>query len=78
MARIDTHELTHYSRQGLLHCMINSQMCSAKRPFLSFQVIEMKSHGKPTDIYSMGCFLIELTIGVPTKDTLKEKVGTRF
>jgi len=36
----------------------------------------MKPHGRPTDVYSLACFFLELTVGVPTEDTLQAKVCT--
>ena len=39
-----------------------------------FQVLAMKPHGRPTDVYGLGCCFLELTVGVPTKDTLQAKV----
>ena len=34
----------------------------------------MKPHGRPTDVYGLGCCFLELTVGVPTDDTLQAKV----
>ena len=31
-------------------------------------------HGTAVDIYSMGCFYLEMTVGVPVKDTVSQKV----
>ena len=28
----------------------------------------MKPHGKPADVYSLGPFLLELTVGAPSED----------
>ena len=42
--------------------------------FFIFQVLEQKPHGRPTDVYSLACFLLELTVGVPSQDTLEAKV----
>ena len=38
------------------------------------QVLGRKPHGRPADVYSLGCFLIELLVGVPSRDTLWEQV----
>lgn len=38
------------------------------------QVLDLKPHGRPTDVYSLGCCFLELTVDVPTKETLQEKV----
>lgn len=42
--------------------------------FVSPEVLDMKPHGRPTDVYGLGCCFLELTVGVPTKDTLQEKI----
>ena len=34
----------------------------------------MKPHGRPADVCNLACFLLELTVGVPSQDTLLEKV----
>lgn len=43
--------------------------------FIAPEVLNRQAHGRPADVYSMGCFLIELTIGVPTQDTLQKKIN---
>ena len=40
------------------------------------QVMKKEPHGRPADIYSVGCFMLELTVGVPSRDTLPQKVGS--
>ncbi|XP_068677665.1 uncharacterized protein [Montipora foliosa] len=45
------------------------------RGFSAPEVLNSLPHGRPADVYNMGCFLIELTIGVPTWDTLKKKIN---
>lgn len=42
--------------------------------FASPEVLEQKPHGRPADIYNLGCFLIELIVGVPSKDSLQEQI----
>lgn len=44
------------------------------RGFASPEVLKERPHGRPTDIYNLGCFLIELTVGVPSKDLLQEQI----
>ena len=39
------------------------------------KVLRQKPHGRPTDIYTLGCFLIELIVGVPSKESLQEQVS---
>lgn len=39
------------------------------------KVLEEKPHGRPTDIYTLGCFLIELIVGVPSEESLQEQVS---
>ena len=43
-------------------------------PDICLQVLGRKPHGRPADVYSLGCFLIELLVGVPSRDTLWEQV----
>ena len=43
-------------------------------PDIYLQVLGRKPHGRPADVYSLGCFLIELLVGVPSRDTLWEQV----
>ena len=42
--------------------------------FWIFQVLEERAHGRPADVYSLSCFLLELTVGVPSQETLEAKV----
>lgn len=42
--------------------------------FASPEVLGRKPHGRPADVYSLGCFLIELLVGVPSRDTLWEQI----
>ncbi|KAK2548937.1 Serine/threonine-protein kinase Nek4 [Acropora cervicornis] len=42
--------------------------------FVSPEVWDCAPHGRPADIFSMGCFVIEMTIGAPVNETLKEKI----
>lgn len=43
--------------------------------FETFQVLNDEPHGRPADIYNLGSFFIEMTVGVPTLETLQEKVS---
>ncbi|XP_068748716.1 serine/threonine-protein kinase 3-like isoform X2 [Montipora capricornis] len=45
------------------------------RGFIAPEVLNRQAHGRPADVYSMGCFLVELTIGVPTLHTLQKKIN---
>ncbi|KAL9982084.1 hypothetical protein ACROYT_G010878 [Oculina patagonica] len=42
--------------------------------FASPEVLEKKPHGRPADVYSLACFLLELTVGVPSQETLRAKI----
>ena len=38
-------------------------------------MLNNQPHGRAADVYSLGSFVIEMTIGVPTLETLQDKVS---
>ncbi|XP_022808954.1 protein kinase 4-like isoform X2 [Stylophora pistillata] len=42
--------------------------------FASPEVLEEKPHGRAADIYSFGCFIIELMVGGPSKSSLHQQI----
>ncbi|XP_067032718.1 uncharacterized protein [Acropora muricata] len=43
--------------------------------FIAPEVLNNEPHGRPADIYSLGSLFIEMTVGVPTLETLQEKIS---